>query len=187
MIIDKTDNVLDHWEDSGRRLIIKTKDGNNKSGKATEIINSMSKKGHSILILSNEFKIWNNGLNKDSETNIIDFKYVSEQPEIKFKTDMLVIHNSNDMPKDFPLENIEYKFILILSDNSNRGPDFHNCETIQLIDWDNVNERIEKGDLIYKAISDQEGNIIIVKIKNSLNTVTTMTVPVETLKELLLN
>lgn len=187
MIIDETDDVLHHWEESERHLLIAARPGNGKTSKAKDIMNQMIKEGHSILLLTRERSAWRFGLNKSSMTLIGPYEYILEHPDHDIEIDLLVIHDIRDIGNDFPIESIKYKYILALSDENCQVPDFFNGRRIRLVEWDNISKMIVDDRMMYKALSDDEnGTILLSEWSTNHESQVSIKFPVDVLKKLLL-
>jgi len=154
-------------------------------------MNQMIKEGHSILILTNDRSSWVFKLGKSSETLIGPYKCITDKPDVKIKTDLLVIHDAREVPNDFPIDNIKFKYILILSDESGQAPPFFKGKTIELIDWDNINNIVfNNNGLMFRSMSDREGKISLMKWApkqgTKEETKEVIELPVEMLKRILL-
>ena len=187
MIVDQEIDILKYWEDSGRQLFIKAKAGNDKTSRAKEIMNQMIKEDCSILLLTSYSHSWVFGLDKSPKTLIGPCKYIIDEPDVKRETDLLVFHDSYDIPNDFPIESIKFKYILILSDESGRAPSFFKGKVIRLINWDNINGiAFDDDGTVYRTSSDHEGNIALIKDFNEGKEQELIRFPVEKLKKILL-
>ena len=187
MIIDDTDDVLHYWEESEGHLLIAARPGNGRTSKAKDIINQMLEERHSILVLTKERTTWMFGLNKGPMTLIEPHEYISKCPDPEIKVDMLVIHNLRDINSDFPIEKIKYKYILILSDETPRIPDFFKGRGIRLIQWDNISKMIIEDKKMYKALSnDETGTILLSEWSTDHETQVSIRFPLDVLKKLLL-
>lgn len=187
MIIDDTDDVLHHWEESERHLLIMARPGNGRTSKAKDIMNQMIIEDHSILSLSRERNAWRFGLNKSSKMYSTSYENISKHPDPKIEIDLLVIHNLDDLDSDFPIEKIKYKYILALSDDTARVPDFFNGKVIRLINWNNISKMIIEDKKMYKALSnDEEGTVLLSEWSTDHETQVSIKFPVDVLKKLLL-
>ena len=187
MIVDDTDDVLHYWEESEGQLLIAARPGNGRTSKAKDIINQMIIEGNSILLLSRERNAWRFGLNKSSKTYLSPYENISKHPDPEIEIDMLVIHNLDDLGSDFPIEKIKYKYILVLSDETPRVPDFFNGRGIRLIQWDNISKMIIEDKKMYKALSnDETGTILLSEWSTDHETQVSIRFPLDALKKLLL-
>ena len=133
MIIDHNENTLRVWENSHKNLLIQARSGNGKKNKAKEIINQMSKLGHSVLLLTDHRDSWSSGLGGLNEIYTGSYEVMSKIEDV-INIDLLVIDNASKfIYEDFTIEKINYKYILILSEESLRIPSFFNGKVIQLI------------------------------------------------------
>lgn len=187
MIVDQKVDILKYWNSSGRQLMIKAKAGNDKTGRAKDIMNQMIKEGCSIILLTNHRSSWVYELDKSPKTLIGKYKFIIDEPDAKKETDLLVIDDSREMSNEFPINSIKFKYILILSDESGRAPLFFKGKIVALIDWDNLsNMSFGEDGSIYTASSDHEGTITLIKQAAKRGSEKFIDFPVEMLKEILL-
>ena len=183
MIIEHKNNVMKHWNDSGRQLMIKARAGNGSTNMAKMIMNQMIKEDCSILLLTDVRITWTFGLDKSEKTLVGPYKGLSELPEKSIETDLLVIDR---LFFDVSLENVKYKHILILSDESNWTPAFFKGEIVRIIDWNNISNIVFGEDkLVYKVSSDYEGKISLVIHDPKNENAESIELPISVLEELL--
>lgn len=185
MIVEHENNIMKHWNDSGKQLMIKAKAGNGSTNMAKMIMNQMIKEDCSIVVLTNVRSTWTFGLDKSEKTLIGPFKGLAELPEKPIEIDLLVIDRLLSMVS---LKNVKYKYILILSDETNWTPSFFKGEIIRIIDWNNISNIIfGENKMVYKVSSDYEGKISLVIHNPNNEDSESIELPVSVLEELLLH
>jgi len=185
MIVDYENNVMEHWNDSGRQLMIKARPGNGITDMAKAIMNQMIKEDYSILLLTKESSIWRLGLDKSEKTLIGPYEALTTDPGEFVEIDFLVI---DKIFINLPIENVKYKYILVLSDESNWTPPFFKGEILRIIEWNNISNMIFSEDrTLYKISSDDEGIITLFKHEAKKERNESFELPVSILEELLLH
>ena len=187
MIIDHDEDILKVWANSHMNLLIQARPGNGKTNKAIEIMKQMAESGHSVLLLSDNRNSWLHGLNKSSKIRTASYEVMSKVKEI-FSTDLLVIDDHYKvMGMDSPMEKINYKYVLILADDSRGIPSFFKGEVIRLINWNNITGVIFDEDkrVPYQAISNNEDGTMLLSTYNDTEK-TEIRFPIDVLKKLLL-
>ena len=187
MIVDHDENILKVWANSHMNLLIQARPGNGKTDKAREIINQMTESGYSVLLLTDYRNSWLHGLDGSSEIYTGSYEVISKMKDV-IDIDLLVIDDHYKVVnEDFSVEKINYKYILILSDESKRIPSFFEGEVIRLINWNNISGAIfdEDTKIAYQVMSDNEdGTMLLVMYNKEKNT--EIRFPIDKLKKLLL-
>lgn len=185
MIIEHENNIMKHWNDSGKQLMIKAKAGNGSTNMAKMIMNQMIKEDYSILLLTDVRSTWAFGLDKSEKTLVGPYKGLSGLPEKPIEIDLLVIDR---LLSNGPIENVKYKYILVLSDESNWTPSYFKGEIVRIIDWNNISNIVfGENKMVYKATSDYEGKISLKMYNPKNESVESIELPVSVLEELLLH
>lgn len=185
MIIEHENNIMKHWNDSGKQLMIKAKAGNGSTNMAKMIMNQMIKEDYSILLLTDVRSTWAFGLDKSEKTLVGPYKGLSGLPEKPIEIDLLVIDR---LLSNGPIENVKYKYILVLSDESNWTPSYFKGEIVRIIDWNNISNIVfGENKMVYKVTSDYEGKISLKMYNPKNESVESIELPVSVLEELLLH